>query len=286
MAPSPTRGVSTLLGTRWRMKLNLGLEPGSYMPQTIPNWGSSGVRVIVNADVRFTEDPINDGAAAEELVGPSESTKVLQCLASGSIVTAAGQQNITFSSTGGWCVQRQLFVPTTEEGALRFWLDCESGLQKSDVTVPAGERLFFTTSCWDDMDGIASLASERTRVEAELEAFEKQPDDKAPRTGLAGVPLLGDVLEFRRSLDAAERKMNLRQRAAYFDARMPALGRSEPPPPALIEEGTLSLKRTRGIGLASKSAYHILGSFTAEALAGDDLSGDGVRSGEHSSLGG
>ena len=57
-------------------------------------------------------------------------------------------------------------------------MDCESGLQKSDVTVPAGERLFFTTSCWDDMEGIASLASERTRVEAELEAFEKQPDDK------------------------------------------------------------------------------------------------------------
>ena len=87
--------------------------------------------------------------------------------------------------------------------------------------------------------------------------------------GLAGVPLLGDLLAVRQKFGAAEDKLTLQSQAAYFERRMPALGLDDRP--ALIESGTMSLKRTRSAGLlgGSKSAYHILGSFTAEPLVPD-----------------
>ena len=72
MLMAPASGLSSLMGTTWNLKLNVGLEPGSYLART--NWGASEGRLIVNARVCFDEAM---STANEELVGPLSGTRVL-----------------------------------------------------------------------------------------------------------------------------------------------------------------------------------------------------------------
>ena len=121
--------VSTLTGSSWRLKLDIGLEPGSYLAQT--DWGASGGRLRFNVDVDFEDTPT---AVAEELVGPLAGTRALRCKTDGSFVGFEGEKAVSFAG-GGWCVQRSLGASAESEGLLRFWLDCSSGASKGDVAV-------------------------------------------------------------------------------------------------------------------------------------------------------
>ena len=282
-------GLSTLAGTSWRIKLNLGLEPGSWMPKTIDGWGASGARLIVNVDVDF-----ESGAASEseELVGPQDKTCILSARGASSIVTARGEEQVKFSS-GGWvsetasdsgpndsprasalpltllrprsplqCVQRTIGSKPDDEGELRFWLDCDSGCARGDVSVPTGERLFFCTSVWDDAAGLIAFADEKARVEAKLEAAQKK-DDSAEGGFLKDVPLLGDALAFRKRIEESEELDGLIRRKDYFERYLPDLGTDERP--AQIATGSVSLKVSSStLGLFTRNAYHVLGQFSAQ----------------------
>ena len=95
---------STLIGSRWRIKLNFELMPGSWMPNTIEGWGQSGGRAIVNADVQF--DAASAGSS-EELVGPADATRAFTVQAVSSLVTERGEEQIEFAD-GGWvCLLRK-----------------------------------------------------------------------------------------------------------------------------------------------------------------------------------
>ena len=211
--------TSTLLGTSWRLKLDVGLEPGSWMPKKIDGWGASGARVLVDALVDFEASPVGE---SEELVGPLDQTRTLTARGGGKIVTFEGEQEVSFES-GGWCVQRPLLSKSTEqEGLLRFWLDCPSGCAKNDVSVPPGERLFFSTGVWDDADGVQDLRAKATATAAQLSALESEEEMGTEAAGAAddyfGVDgLLGKVPVFgpmRRQFQRAEQKATLRRRRA------------------------------------------------------------------------
>jgi hypothetical protein len=205
--------TSSLLGTSWRLKLDVGLEPGSWMPKKIDGWGASGGRVLVDALVDFDASPVGE---SEELVGPLDQTRLLTARGGGKIVTFEGEQEVSFES-GGWCVQRSLLSKSTEqEGLLRFWLDCPSGCAKNDVSVPPGERLFFSTGVWDDADGVRDLRAKATATAAQLSALESEDNVRTETTGAAD-GLLGKIPVFgpmRRQFLRAEQKATLRRRRA------------------------------------------------------------------------
>ena len=66
---SSAAAMSTLIGSRWQLKLDIGLEPGSYLARS--DWGASGGRLRFNVDVDFEDTP---STVSEELVGPLSGT--------------------------------------------------------------------------------------------------------------------------------------------------------------------------------------------------------------------
>lgn len=245
--------TSTLLGTSWTLKLDIGLEPGSWMPRLIDGWGASGARVAVDAVVEFGAAP---AAEEEELVGPLRQTRVLTARGGGKIVTFQGEQEVTFES-GGWCVQRPLFSTSEHEGLLRFWLDCPSGVSKNDVSVPVGERIFFSTGTYDDSVALALCRVKAADASAELSKLESQPaagaDAQDDDDLLGKIPILGPM---RRQIIQSESLASARSKCAYY-AGWPGVDDSQRT--ALIAaKGSLSLKRQRPRG------YIYLGKFDAE----------------------
>ena len=205
--------TSTLLGTSWRLKLDVGFEPGSWMPKKIDGWGASGARLLVDALVDFEASPAGE---SEELVGPLDQTRLLAARGGSKIVTFEGEQEVSFES-GGWCVQRPLLSkPAEQEGLLRFWLDCPSGCAKNDVSVPPGERIFFSTGVWDDADGVQDLRAKASAAAAQLSALESEDEMGLEPAGatddlLGKIPVLGPM---RQQFLRAERKATLRRRRA------------------------------------------------------------------------
>ena len=279
--PATPLSSSTLFGTQWKVKLNVGLERGSYMSTT--EWGKSGGRLIVDATVDFSFEPYDE---AEDLVGPPEKTMKLGVVSGGKIVTLEGEKEVVFKPFGGWCVQRAIGQPKESEGALRFWLDCESGASRGDVTVDAGERLFFTTSVWDDAEELVRLTEFKKKTEEELAKFQRQKEEKelqkqqqqqqqaetSSSKGGSGekmgevdrfvnmVPGLKQLFDFQKAVKSEEVRTRLESRARVF-SRVPNLGSGVP---AAIETGGISVKRKSQQGFQRKNAYHILGTFDME----------------------
>ena len=164
---TPSAALSTLASSRWRLKLNFGLEDGSWMPKTVDGWGESGARLLVTTDVAFEDgivvrprDASGRSVDGETLVGPPGDTRVLRVLQTSSVVTERGEEQVAFGD-GGWCVQRPFGRPEDEEGRLGMYLDCTSGCSKRDVAIEAGTRVFFTGAVWDDAEGLRTLAAQR-----------------------------------------------------------------------------------------------------------------------------
>ena len=249
---APAVGLSTLTGTEWRVKLNVGLQPGSYLART--GWGASEARLILNTVIRFDD---TSSTESEELVGPLSGTRVLEVQGGASkFISLDGEQEVTFTS-GGWCVQRAALASKETEGLLRFWLDCPSGATKGDVTIDAGERIFFSTGIYDDAAELQRLVEQRTAMQAALAAAEEA---KARRAEEPEGNLLEKALAFRARVTAEDEALGLRIQQQFFES-LPSLGEAS----AAIATGPtqcgLSVKRQAGSGFMAKNVYHILGKF-------------------------
>ena len=128
LVATPTAALSTLASSRWRLKLNFGLEDGSWMPKTVDGWGESGARLLVTTDVAFEDgivvrprDASGRSVDGETLVGPPGDTRVLRVLQTSSVVTERGVYP-SRAYPGLLCertrhrVQATLLDPTAEAG--------------------------------------------------------------------------------------------------------------------------------------------------------------------------
>jgi hypothetical protein len=260
---------STLVGSEWRVKLNVGLEPGSYMATT--GWGASGQRLIVNTMVKFEESMADD---AEELVGPLAGTRNLaSCGGAATFVSLEGEQEVRFAS-GGWSVQRTLGASPASEGLLRFWLDCTSGATKGDLSIADGERLFFSTSVYDDAAELQRLQEQRTAMESKLAEAEaaaearrrgEEPGDEAGGV-LRRIPGLSQIAAVRARVTAEDELLSLRYQKQFFES-LPSLGVGPAAITTAPGQGSLSVKRpARGLGFMAKNEYHVLGRFEMEPV--------------------
>jgi len=102
---SSNNNRSLLTNTKWKVKLNVGLQPGTWMPKRFPGWAESGARLGLDLDIRFTDTP---SSASESLVGPKALTYELEvCSKDSTFVSEKGQQSVVFES-GGYCIQKPI----------------------------------------------------------------------------------------------------------------------------------------------------------------------------------
>jgi len=69
---------SLLTNTKWKVRLDIGLQPGTWMPKRFPGWAESGARLVVDADIEFTDDLLPSNKRSEQLVGPRDRTGIVR----------------------------------------------------------------------------------------------------------------------------------------------------------------------------------------------------------------
>ena len=139
--------VLDLSGLTCTATLNLGREPGTWMPQ---EWAASGARLSLPLELRFSDELVDLGFPGEEVFG-GRAARRLVC-DGGSFVGPQGEVKV--SSTGGaWVVE-----PSGQEGEgrVRFFLDFPEGATRNDVSLPAG-RVYFSCACWESAERIRQL---------------------------------------------------------------------------------------------------------------------------------
>eukprot|EP00578_Thalassiosira_sp_NH16_P015843 CAMPEP_0181111752 /NCGR_PEP_ID=MMETSP1071-20121207/19443_1 /TAXON_ID=35127 /ORGANISM="Thalassiosira sp., Strain NH16" /LENGTH=305 /DNA_ID=CAMNT_0023195667 /DNA_START=126 /DNA_END=1043 /DNA_ORIENTATION=+ len=275
---------SPLIDTKWKLRLDVGLQQGSWMPKRFPGWAESGARLPLDVDVEFTSRPSPE---RESLVGPKDSTCVLRVVraegesSSSFVVSENGREEVSFLD-GGWCIQRPTgSIKNSEgslvkpEGLLRFWLDCPSGARKRDAEIFPGTRIFFTTGVWDDMPSLDAMRSEYETVVEDLQTVvdetreirrgnERRDDDDDGNDNKNILERIGDFLSL---VDNSKDFDSLASKKQELERASPPRGSAEADNGVKIAPtGSLVIKGNKIPDWLPGSEYLILGTFSTKAL--------------------
>eukprot|EP00568_Trieres_chinensis_P001655 CAMPEP_0183301350 /NCGR_PEP_ID=MMETSP0160_2-20130417/7498_1 /TAXON_ID=2839 ORGANISM="Odontella Sinensis, Strain Grunow 1884" /NCGR_SAMPLE_ID=MMETSP0160_2 /ASSEMBLY_ACC=CAM_ASM_000250 /LENGTH=295 /DNA_ID=CAMNT_0025463949 /DNA_START=19 /DNA_END=906 /DNA_ORIENTATION=- len=261
------QSASSLTSTRWKLRLDVGLQPGSWMPKRFPGWAESGARLGLDVEVQFTNRP---SATREVLVGPKDSTFELQvCSPTSTFVSERGQETVNFTD-GGWCIQRpnnsvknaqgSLVKP---EGLLRFWLDCPTGAKRQDVEIRQNTRIFFTTGVWDDPEVVMAQDAEYQAVLKQLqELVDQARSDKAKERS----NFFEELQTFRKMVGDSKEFDLLKSRKEDLECALPPVGSAVSPNGVQIApSGSLVIKGNSIPDWLPGSEYLILGTFSTSA---------------------
>ena len=156
---------SPLIGSKWRVSLDMGREDNTWMPE---NWAASGARLGLDTTVEFTDFDVE---THEPLISKQGAAKALRvCSGPSSFTAENGTRKVIFKGGGYYLTRVHGMVPGAE-AVLRFWLDCDTGAARRDVSVAKNTRIFFSTGLWDDMVGLEVLTARRDELVAEMDAL-------------------------------------------------------------------------------------------------------------------
>jgi hypothetical protein len=135
----------------WRLNLNIGREPGTYMPT---EWGASGARLPLSFDVLVESQSVSHEEMDKErnFIGGSGKSDLLHVLEDPVYVGMNGEHVVPLQDSGGWKIATRRTGKPGDAGKLRFWLqvagqDGQIVAQRNDATLAAG-RLYFMANCW------------------------------------------------------------------------------------------------------------------------------------------
>jgi hypothetical protein len=137
--------------SEWKVTLNLGREPGSIMPE---EWGASGGRLALPLRVTLTSNrPYSNkkDEQQQQVLDPMllRNTFSLQPQSEAvKYITNEGEQTCHFSKEGGWKIRSRLGKPQGHAAKLMCYMDLQSSVQRNDVMLVKGERLYLTGKCW------------------------------------------------------------------------------------------------------------------------------------------
>ena len=133
-------------GTSWRLTLDVGREPGTWMPK---EWAASGATLTLPIEVTFTDevlpgdggffDPDRDQHPAVDEIRVSANKRMRTSAGLFAGTEGAVVVNITAGAWATWPTGR------CGEHRVRFYLDFPDGAQLKDVSIPAG-RMYFDTA--------------------------------------------------------------------------------------------------------------------------------------------
>jgi len=271
--PSQQPSLSPLVNTKWKVRLDIGFQPGSWMPKRFPGWAESGARLLLDTDVIFSKEP---SQIREGLVGPKDQTYVLQvCGGPSRFVSEKGEQQVTFTS-GGWCIQR----PTNNiknvegslvkpEGLLRFWLDCSSGAKRRDVEILPSTRIFFTTGVWDDPKSLQAMETEYETVLNQLTTVvDNTRETRGKEEDTNNNNVIEQVMDFRKLVGNAQEFDRLQARKQELERLSPPRAASKAPTNGvqIAPTGSLVIKGNKIPDWLPGSEYLILGTFSTKSL--------------------
>lgn len=274
---SPTSALSQspslLAGTRWRARLDVGLLPGTAMPERYPGWAASGGRLGFDVDLEFTANK----SPAETLAGRGDAIYQLSVLRRPSFVSERGLQEVDLGETGGWYIQRPEDTvedsegnPVDPGGTLRFWLDCSGGAVRNDVEIFPGSRLLFSAGVWDNPTGAERLDGDYRAVLAELETAADAA--RGQREGAAKKNMWEELRSLQRGAQDAERIDRLtRRKDALEDAIPPPGSPATANGVRIAAHGSLVMKDDSTPGWLPGSRYLKLGTFSSKALGADGV---------------
>lgn len=128
--------MELLHGTTWKITLNIGREPGTWMPKS---WGESGERLLLNLIVEFSPEQLYE---REEFLASMSGAKVLKIVDSELTVGPSlkeGSRTIAVKD-GGWRIAPA--EGPAETDLLRFYVEIEEDAQHNgcDVYCPKVRR--------------------------------------------------------------------------------------------------------------------------------------------------
>ena len=187
-----------LAGSSMRLKLNIGREPGTKMPE---QWAASGARLALPVEVTFTDEVVPGGSLRWNVEEPACCpARVLRATA-GRFVGAQGEVSVQVEP-GGWLAEP---ADRCGQEILRFYLDFPAGAVRNDASIPAG-RVFFRAAMWDGEE-LSTYQAERAAVQADLDAY-------------AGAAAEGSLIERAQAL-TSERAETLRYHLEALDRSLP-----------------------------------------------------------------
>jgi hypothetical protein len=167
----------------WRIQMNIGREPGTYMPE---EWGASGARLPLNIELLMESDDVDaQNVRDNEYDGTSSVLSVLQ---DPTFVSLQGQQTVSMEPSGAWKLSTRRTGNAGDAEQIRFWVqlgESESeqssgdsnnsnsvnnniAAQRNDVFVLEGDKLFCFANCWR----ASELLAGQRRMEPLLRDYE------------------------------------------------------------------------------------------------------------------
>jgi len=245
--------------TRWRVNLNIGREPGTWMPQ---DWGVSGERLYLNLELEFSNEQLYE---REEFLNGISGTKVLKAVHNEAYLSPTlkeGGRQVRVKN-GGWRVAPgEGPVGTT---VLRFYVELEEQTQHngSDVYAPAG-RIYCTCGYFPMKDHEAasvkeSLSKEHDSLVQKYNrlAQENERDDKL--VSWDKLKRNKQMMDLRMQANKLSRNMN---EAAVREPERSFLRLSQDQSLGLTREGGVCCKVQKGLAIE----YHILGKFEIASM--------------------
>jgi len=144
---SPTASKVSLNDMECQVRLSVGREPGTWMPQ---DWAASGARLSLPVRMRFSDEVVDMGFPGEESLNPGGSryAKKLYC-EGGSFVGAQGE--VVVKATGGAWSAESSDIPGAS--TVNWFVDFPEAAARNDVTLPSG-RVFFSGAAWESKEAL------------------------------------------------------------------------------------------------------------------------------------
>jgi hypothetical protein len=239
---------SLLDGTRWKVMLNIGREPSTWMPKT---WGASGERLLLNAEVEFTSEQLYE---REEFLNGITHAKKMQVhsVALGPTMTEDSRP-LRIKDSGGWRVDPGEGPMRTD--VLRFYLEIEEDArhQGGDVYCPKG-RVYCTCGYFP----IHQTSGLRDELQKQHMSLTDRYEDLSAEMETASVwdklKLGKQMLNVRMELGKVEQQL---QEARVKEPEKSLLRLSRKRDVGLTKEGGVCCKVVKGFAVE----YHILGKF-------------------------
>ncbi len=256
-----TRAEELLDNTTWKLSLDIGREPGTWMPK---DWGVSGERLKLNLDFTLTDAQLFE---REEFLGSMGDAKILSVKNNEMILAPSiteGQRKIQIKN-GGWRVVKGQGPMGTD--LLRFYVEVEEEIKRngrnSDTYCPKG-RIYCNCGFFDmrrqvnggSNAGMGEKARFRKRLDDQINRAEELDEEIANAGPFSFEGIKKNAELFRLKVDMQRTAESLAS-ASVTEPDASILRFNRDGNAGLTKEGGVCCKVYKGVGLE----YHILGRF-------------------------
>lgn len=295
------RSRSPWAPSEWKISINIGREPGTYMPD---DFGASGARlslpnlvVLVESETYLAENE------RDFLGGTGKAYDRMSVLEDPTFVSMEkGEQTVAFEDDGPWRIASRRGGKPGDACRLRFFLDVAEKEKKegdsndsdryvrNDVYLSTGERLYFTCNCWRESELEKGLKRYRPIREA-YDRAQREIDERLPHatgdrrldgsnpidTAMASIDMAGlvknrddklyELRDAQRRLPPTSSNVGVLSKPGYWPGSDEML---------FIAKGKVSVKR-EGEGIFGDDEYHIVGTWTAAPLLPSEDNGSDIE---------